>query len=588
MEYQTNKYKRKLRDEHELVSSCYLIEKTARFLEFAFISRLSCSLSFAFEAVDSLIQQKCKLEELEASNLLADSPPEPLHLDNTTGGSGALKRVSMWYEECMLEHAKCRMARSRNTRAPTRLLEIDAPSPGFIRLVNTTNQVRYGTLSHCWGSSQPFILESSTQDQLFLGIKIRELSQTFQHAVTVARKLQLSFLWIDSLCIAQDSLNDWMREASLMGDVYSGSNLNIAATAASCGEDGCFRERDLSRFRLRYAKLSLQGTERQWYRVSDQTFSDWDNWKQGPLLRRGWAYQERLLAPAVVHYGTEQVWWECHELIANEIYPNGVPPTISGSLKGQRQRAANLLQIPKKAEPQELLDVWMQICEAYSTMALTKSSDKLVAISGLAKRINHIHDKLIRPAQYTAPSWSWASVSGQVRWEKIDSASLAIAKVLEVKVRPVGNDDTGQVKHGHVRLRGYLGTVILGENDIGSDFSTPYLLINGQMLMRDSCLLAYFDDRCQEVTDKIHCMPITHSKVDRGSTFEALLLQPTNACKGEFRRCGLLTGGPRLSDHRDEWFGDVLPFFSEPDRRPDSWLEYEDFDGKDQYTITII
>jgi hypothetical protein len=42
----------------------------------------------------------------------------------------------------------------------------------------------------------------------------------FLDSIAVARRLDIPFSWIDALCITQDDLEDWAREASLMGSVY--------------------------------------------------------------------------------------------------------------------------------------------------------------------------------------------------------------------------------------------------------------------------------------------------------------------------------------------------------------------------------
>lgn len=36
-----------------------------------------------------------------------------------------------------------------------------------------------------------------------------------------------------------------------------------------------------------------------------------------PLMRRGWALQERLLAPRLLHYG-QQMYWECRHCMWSE------------------------------------------------------------------------------------------------------------------------------------------------------------------------------------------------------------------------------------------------------------------------------
>jgi hypothetical protein len=66
------------------------------------------------------------------------------------------------------------------------------------------------------------------------------------------------WLWIDSLCIIQDSREDWQREAPMMCDVYQNAFLNISADHAVDARGGCFRNRyfaTVDAFKLRLEPL---------------------------------------------------------------------------------------------------------------------------------------------------------------------------------------------------------------------------------------------------------------------------------------------------------------------------------------------
>lgn len=55
----------------------------------------------------------------------------------------------------------------------------------------------------------------------------------------------IHYLWIDSLCIVQDSTEDWRKESVLMCSVYANSYCNIAATRGSSISEGCFMDRTI-------------------------------------------------------------------------------------------------------------------------------------------------------------------------------------------------------------------------------------------------------------------------------------------------------------------------------------------------------
>jgi hypothetical protein len=103
--------------------------------------------------------------------------------------------------------------------------------------------VQYASLSHCWGKLKIITLTTSNLAGFQHEIPLKELPKTFQEAIYVTRYLGLQYIWIDSLCILQDSSEDWAKESVQMADVYGAAEINIAATGAADGSGGCFFER---------------------------------------------------------------------------------------------------------------------------------------------------------------------------------------------------------------------------------------------------------------------------------------------------------------------------------------------------------
>jgi hypothetical protein len=62
-----------------------------------------------------------------------------------------------------------------------------------------------------------------------------DLPRTFRDAVEATRELGVEFLWIDSLCILQDSVDDWDIESNRMHDVYRYSYLTRPGDLKSPG-----------------------------------------------------------------------------------------------------------------------------------------------------------------------------------------------------------------------------------------------------------------------------------------------------------------------------------------------------------------
>lgn len=101
-----------------------------------------------------------------------------------------------------------------------------------VQIEERTNLPKYAALSHCWGTTHEPQLNERTAKDFTEGIPIQDLPNLYRDAVILARSVSTPYLWIDSLCIKQDSMDDWRRESSKMGAIYRNSYLCIAATAS--------------------------------------------------------------------------------------------------------------------------------------------------------------------------------------------------------------------------------------------------------------------------------------------------------------------------------------------------------------------
>lgn len=155
----------------------------------------------------------------------------------------ALDTAKSWLTTCLTTHEYCNVD-GLNTAVPTRLLSIFEDPPRLVSTAELTTRPRYGTLSHCWGNKEFLKLNSQNIDSLARAIPNNMLSKTFKDAIQITRRLGIAYLWIDSLCIIQNDDNDWEHEASLMSSVYGGSTINIAASTAVDGTEGCFSKPD--------------------------------------------------------------------------------------------------------------------------------------------------------------------------------------------------------------------------------------------------------------------------------------------------------------------------------------------------------
>jgi len=313
----------------------------------------------------------------------------------------------------------------------------------------------YATLSHCWGDphNRPLSTTDQTLPSRQRGIEDEALPKTFRHAVHVCRELGIEYIWIDSLCIIQEqeTQEDWAKEAPRMGLVYGNSTLNISAAAAADSTQGCFRERlglitwpcpimlfekacCLSRYPVWREEHMGDPGDAEHSGDIDQDFSN-------VLARRAWVLQEQVLSRRSIIFAEKRLIWRCPTLLTNEKYPLGIPRAPDISSDNRRLLHCILNGITSFIPEEPAVDIytcWYRTVVEFTSRNLTYEQDRLPAISGIAKRFgtavnDNYHAGLWRKDMVfgllwyvireevectsnlaRAPSWSWASVNGEV------------------------------------------------------------------------------------------------------------------------------------------------------------------------------
>lgn len=494
--------------------------------------------------------------------------------------------ANFWLQRCTSGHKKCQRLTPTISKLPTRLVDLGSEAhivrPSLCYSANLPHRARYATLSHRWGGAQMPMLTLATVQRWTDAIPISILSSTFRDAMEATKRLGMRYLWIDSLCIIQDSEEDWRREAAAMGDVYRNSYCSLSAAAChSVNNQGLFVQRDPRDIypcvvEAQHA-LWKNGDCRQWYCFPRDIFAQ--NVTQSPLMTRGWVVQEHILAPRILHFAKQQMFWECLELQACESLPAGVFDTKMLK-QGKLSVDSSSLEIEvgyrnspyrKLAERQFL---WNEVVQKFSTTTLTyPDKDKLAALSGLAKAVDVKSEYLAglwrdylavhlmwgryagsaileRPKKYQAPSWSWASVNGQIFTTRVwpIKSEKVVADVLEARVELVSDDPTGPVRAGYLRLRGCLAPVTVRKWPPRKGYVEIWNYDIREDPSKDDKIQVHPDVDFDGDEARFHCFLITvrDDYLSPGGccSGDGILLEPTGAGKGEFYRRGRFICGP--------------------------------------------
>lgn len=208
-----------------------------------------------------------------------------------------------------------------------------------------------------------------------------------------------------------------------------------------------------------------------------------------PLVTRAWPVQERALPRRTLHFGKHQMYFECNEGFRGE---NGLHiPWRYHSIHSiiKRDQHGPMSNEDRNAA----LALWYSLLWNYGDRRLTEASDKLPAISGIARLLAERLDdeymaglwrkslieellwqglKVRRLPQYRAPSWSWASVDGIPAMNRGNLEPLA--KILDCKVELKGKNIFGEVKSGWIKIQAPLVPLILDERVDPEGTGIPY------------------------------------------------------------------------------------------------------------------
>ncbi|KAK2043301.1 HET-domain-containing protein [Colletotrichum somersetense] len=377
----------------------------------------------------------CGFDIFSSSDVVGDN------LENHTGSESSLDTAKQWISTCLRDHPSCCAGSDTHFR-PSRLLHIGG-NVHQVTLHTSTDYpeaLSYMTLSHRWGEAQFIQLRRSNEEAFRQGIPWSSLPQTFKDAIRVARHLGSDYLWIDSLCIVQDSKEDWITEAASMGNIYKNSLCNIAASHALNSLEGCLYPRP---------PRALEPERLPWdFDSSGHSYIiNADTKKPHELYSRAWVFQEFLLARRTVDCGRDQLFWRCDGLMASEEIPRGFPaehatehqqPVRTLGFSGDGQSL-----FPKDIKIGSPSRLWTSLVDKYSSMSITEEEDRLDAIAGVADVFRPFLGEYYagmwqymlppyllwstmphwgnnerpckRPSSKRGPTWSWISIEGPIR-----------------------------------------------------------------------------------------------------------------------------------------------------------------------------
>jgi hypothetical protein len=522
-------------------------------------------------------------------------------LEGYIGSQRTFDIAKEWLSQCLEGHAKCRIREQQTLDGsiiPTRLVDVHDSHSKKWSVIETKNHdqdcSKYIALSYQRSDNTPQ-LQQDTHPSFQQGQSDDALPQSFQDIFVLCRALGVRYIWIDSLCIFQDSQEDFAREAATMSNVY----MNALCTFSICWEspNGVLGSRN--------SHVVTRWTDAEQGEVNDfdrhafvQDHNEWaGSVYKSQINRRGWTLQEQLLSRRILYLGNEKLYWECDDLRACELEPWG--------RSNIWEDAARSNVVTKETTRHGL---WQDLVIRYMRMDLAFERDRLIAISGLSRfffdgtdgeylaglrKSNWIHDLLWCPTlgsaisddprdefgpemfnrcpHDTVPSWSWASSPGPIIWTlkhhesdldkipelpDISQTHVPLAYLHSTDLEPLANDICGQPQSATLELSCLLIPAQFKELNAKEDIFKPiedsytighcvYMFTDGFVLplpyprshRNQRALLTVPRDICEDFTPTCFIIPLVESKIghrmhDQWKHIAGLVVQSRDDGKG--------------------------------------------------------
>jgi Heterokaryon incompatibility protein (HET) len=385
------------------------------------------------------LKRQPEMRKVPAVHELSDTP-----ISSNSGSTQSIEWLKTRLNECRCDHHNC--LRSQVSCLPDRVLDLyGGATENEIRLMEFSHSFSdYVALSYCWGppDRKPNLTTVANLGERKSKIMMGELVKCFQDAVHITRALGIRYLWIDSLCILQDSDVDFATQAQKMSKIYENAILTIAASCTSDSHTSFLRprEREPSKFEIPMYRNEFNTSRDQNFFESLEEAKHFgldqrhvgrmmihlerrdegtnlplvfdSHWGE-PIQKRGWTLQERFLSPSIIFFDRGQLLWECttHRQLESSALP--LDTYWNDIFDCKFFVAKRLLRKPQKRseDKSKLQDLWYDVLDIFGRRCLTHGNDALPAMSGVAKAFARALDD-----DYMAGLWRKDLVRGLVWW----------------------------------------------------------------------------------------------------------------------------------------------------------------------------
>ncbi|KAL4077003.1 heterokaryon incompatibility protein-domain-containing protein [Scleroderma yunnanense] len=258
--------------------------------------------------------------------------------------------------------------------------------PSFVRMVDVVHMAlvlappdcRYVALSYVWGGPGDAYWTTTTNVDARChpdGLDKSILPATIRDSILLVQQVGERYLWIDALCIIQDSLEDKADQIHIMDLIYSRATFTICAAGGDSARAGLPGLTAGTRTCQQHIEV-IQGLH-----LALPLPSVLESVSQSIWNSRGWTFQELVLSRRRVIFTQDQVYFECiKDIWCEDVVAES--PTVKFSGTPMRTLRTGMFLRESLAQSMEIRNYASNI-KQYTQRRLTQESDIVAAITAL-------------------------------------------------------------------------------------------------------------------------------------------------------------------------------------------------------------
>ena len=351
-----------------------------------------------------------------------DSYPQSVHL------------ILKWLNLCETTHKTVHplsqgvwLKRFRQLVKSTSLGVIDVEDKKLCALPLENEQpARFAALSYVWGPNAQETYKSlwTTRHNVLSRVEKNGLEgdwdrfpKTIQDAIQLVKSLNekitsqdpnarpFRYIWIDLLCIVQDSRRSWRTNAENMALIYGNAHLTICAADGDSADAGLLALNNS--LRDKPLQKQIKPDLRLLVSKSSESIIDASEWNQ-----RAWTFQERILSWRCVVFAGKRVYFQCRQTnLSQDDNPVRTGNGMSSAWRISPLRA--LAEIEHRP-----IQFYMNAVASYTGRNLSHPEDILNAFRGVSQLMEQylgadVHFGL--PTSHFDLALLWSPLSGKLR-----------------------------------------------------------------------------------------------------------------------------------------------------------------------------